>query len=113
MQVDLKKLKPLGVVLVLLTAVLMLVVCFTADLGVPERYEPEHDTAYYARSPETMEELSDEIEKNVLPDIEEAESCRYDSSTGKVVVTAKDGEAEKVRLLLKRSFDESLFEVRE
>ena len=44
MQVDLKKLKPLGIVLILLTAVLMLVVCFTADLGVPERYEPEHNT---------------------------------------------------------------------
>jgi hypothetical protein len=113
MQVDLKNLKPLGIVLILLTAVLMLVVCFTADLGVPERYEPEHNTAYYSQSPETMEELCREIEEHVLPEIEEAKDCRYDGDIDKIVVTAENGEADKVRLLLKRSFDESLFEVRE
>ena len=46
MQVDLKKLKPIGIVVILGAAVLALIVCFTADMGIPPKYESVHDTDY-------------------------------------------------------------------
>ena len=46
MQVDLKRLKPLGIVLVLGCAVLAFIVCLTADMGVPDKYESLHPSQY-------------------------------------------------------------------
>ena len=50
MQVDLKKLKPIGIVVILGAAVLALIVCFTADMGIPPKYESVHDADYYLQS---------------------------------------------------------------
>jgi hypothetical protein len=44
--IDLKKLKPAGVVIILGAAILALILCFTADMGVPDRTELRHDAAY-------------------------------------------------------------------
>ena len=109
--VDIKKLKPLGVVLILGLAVLAVIMCFTTDLGVPERYKSEHDAGYYSQSAETMAELLEEFRANVLPDLEGVTDCRLNDTGDRVVVTIEKQYFAKMRAVILRDFDSSLFEI--
>ena len=111
MQVNLKRLKPLGVIIILGAAILALITCFTADMGVPPKYEPAHDAEYYLQSPEAMNELIAELEENVLPALGGIKSCSLDETTGKVAVYVTAKEKSRVEAVLSRDLDERLFEV--
>ena len=110
MQVDLKKLKPIGIVIILGAAVLALILCFTADMGIPPKYESLHDTEYYLQSEETMNELVSELEENVFPRLEGITSYGYDPASGKLRITVEKGSYGRVEQVLLRDFDERLFE---
>ena len=111
MQVDLKKLKPLGIVLVLGFAILVFIMCLTADMGIPERYEPAHDASYYTQNGDTLRELAEEAEKNVLPAFQGRVTCQADPEAGVVRVTAEKKLVDKVRAVLDRDFGKGLFTV--
>ena len=110
MQVDLKKLKPIGIVVILGAAVLALILCFTADMGIPPKYESLHDAEYYLQSEETMNELISELEENVFPGLEGITSYGYDPTSGKLRITIERGSYGRVEQVLLRDFDERLFE---
>lgn len=111
MQVDLKKLKPFGVVLVLGFGILFVILCLNADLGVPERYTPEHEISWYRENTENLQALADELTEKVLPNIEGAESCIADPVTMTVCVHAASGYEDRVRVVLERDFGEGLINV--
>ncbi len=110
MQVDLKKLKPIGIIIILGAAVLALIVCFTADMGIPPKYESAHDAEYYLQSEDTMNELAAELEENVFPQLPGVTACRYDAGSGKLAVFIENSEYGRVKQVLLRDFDERLFE---
>lgn len=111
MQVDLKRLKPLGVVLVLGCAVLAFIVCLTADMGVPEKYESLHPSQYYKESADTLDELVAELEDNVFPNLTGIVDYRADYDTMTVVVTTDKSNEKKVRAVLERDFGQELFTI--
>jgi hypothetical protein len=105
--VDIKKLRPIGVILILLLGVLTVIVCLTADMGIPEVYDSVHEDAYYMESDENMAELQSELEENVFPKFDGEISSWVEG--GVLHIKADDSIASKVELVLKRDFDESLF----
>ena len=107
--VDIKKLKPIGVVMILAFSVLALIVCFTADMGVPDRITPEHDTEYYRRSPEHLAELQTELSEKLFPQIEGEISCRVDEESMTLIITASKRTSAQVKSAAERDFDPSLF----
>ena len=111
MQVDLKKLKPLGIVLVLGCAVLAFITCLTVDMGIPERYESMHTPEYYRESVEHLEELTAELEENVFPGLEGVTGCSVDTETMTVAVVTDREYTDKVRAVLERDFGEGLITV--
>ena len=113
MKVDLKALKPFGVVLILVLSVLFLIACFTMDMGVPERYTPAHAAEYYKESLQNMEELKQELEENVFPQIGVIEDSYVSSSGTELVIITQKGGADKAAAVLERDFDMSLFDIRE
>ncbi|MBR4232408.1 MAG: hypothetical protein IKR95_04285 [Oscillospiraceae bacterium] len=113
MQVDLKKLKPIGIVVILGAAVLALIVCFTADMGIPPKYESVHDADYYLQSEDTMNELAAELEENVFPKLEGIASYGYDPGSGKLRITVEKQMLGRVEQVLLRDFDARLFEFKE
>ncbi|MBO4831171.1 MAG: hypothetical protein J5569_01710 [Oscillospiraceae bacterium] len=113
MQVDLKKLKPIGIVVVLGAAVLALIVCFTADMGIPPKYESLHDADYYLQSEDTMNELAAELEENVFPKLDGITSYGFDPESGKLRITVEKETLGRVEQVLLRDFDARLFEFTE
>lgn len=113
MQVDLKKLKPIGVVLVLGFGILFVILCMTANLGVPEKYTPEHELSWYAEGEENLKALAVELENNVLPGLEGAVDCAAEPASGRVLVHTEKGFGDKVRTVLERDFGKELITVSE
>ena len=113
MQVDLKKIKPLGIVLILGFAVLVFIMCLTAKLGVPDRYAPVHDAAYYVQNADTLTELAEEAKANVLTAFEGDILCEADPDAGLVRVIVDRGLKDKVSAVLERDFGPNLFSVTE
>ena len=111
MQVDLKKLKPLGIILILGCSILAFITCLTVDMGVPPRYESKHEVSYYMQSEETMQELVAELEENVFPNIDGIESYSINAETGKIDIVTDPDYTSKVRLVLERDFGTELFTV--
>ena len=111
MQVDLKKIKPLGIVLILGCSLLALIMCFTVDMGIPERYTPAHDADYYRESGAHLEELTAELRENVLPKLSGASDCYPDTDTMTVVVITDHENSGKVLAVLERDFGQGLFNV--
>lgn len=106
---DIKTLKPLGVIIILFCAVAAIVMCFTTDFGIPERYESLHDTEYYAQNRQTMEELEQELSENVFPNLEGIVSHHVSEATNKLEVTISKAQFKKMTAVILRDFDESLF----
>lgn len=111
MQVDLKKLKPLGIVLILGCSLLALIMCFTVDMGVPKPYESIHDTEYYRQSEENMKELVSELEINVFPNLEGINDYEIDTYNMVLLVYVSEEYAEKARLIFERDFGTELIVV--
>ena len=110
MQVDLKKIKPIGVVLILGFSLLALITMFTADMGVPEKFIPEHDTAYYLESEEHMNGLLSELEDRLFTEFEDIDYY-VSADSMKIIVKAPKITAKKVEQVLLRDIDERLFRV--
>lgn len=111
MQVDLKKIKPLGIVLILGCSLLALIMCFTVDMGIPERYTPAHDGDYYRESTAHLEELIAEMKENVLPQLSGISDCYPDTETMTAVVITDRKNSGKVLAVLERDFGQGLFTV--
>ena len=111
MQVDLKKLKPLGIVLILGCSLLALIMCFTVDMGVPPVYESKHEAEYYRQSEETLQELLKELEEFVFPNLTGIVSCGINTDTRKIDIVTDPEYTDKVRLVLERDFGTELFTV--
>lgn len=111
MQVDLKRLKPLGIILILGCAVLAFFVCLTADMGVPEKYESLHPREYYKENTANLDELVTELEDNVFPNLTGIVDYRADYDTMTVLVVTDKGSEKKVRAVLERDFGQELFTI--
>lgn len=107
--VDIKKLKPFGVVLILVCSVLALIVCFTGDMGVPERVTPEHTAEYYRQSPEHLEELSSELREKLFSQIDGDIACRVDGEGMVLVISGDNTTVKKVKAAAERDFAPELF----
>lgn len=113
MQVDLKKIKPLGIILILGFSVLVFVMCLTVKFGVPDKYTPAHDAAYYASSAETLAELAEEAKANVLTSFGGDIFCEPVPEEGLVRVVVDRGLKDRVAAVLERDFGPGLFSVTE
>lgn len=108
--VDIKKLKPIGVVMILGLSVLFLIVCFTADFGVPKAYTPAHDAQYYQQNEETLLQLREELEQQEFPRLSGIVSCEPDTESMTLVITVEAGEKlNRAKAVLERDFGEGLF----
>jgi hypothetical protein len=108
--IDLKKIKPIGVVVILGLSLLAFIMCLTVNLGVPKKYESRHDTAYYKESTGHMEELLSELKENVLPQLDGIQNSYYSEETGHIVIVANSRNYDKAAAVIKRDFDASLFD---
>lgn len=111
MQVDLKKLKPMGIILILGCSILALIICFTADMGVPEKYDSVHESEYYRQSEETLKELIAELEEFVFPKLTGIKSYSINTDTMKIDIVTEPEHLKKVRPVLERDFGTELFTV--
>ena len=109
MKVNLQVIKPLGGILILLFSALGIIMLFTADLGVPVRYESLHETEYYAQNADTMSELLDELYENVFPALPGEPSGALNEAGDKIIITVGEEDFGKVKSVILRDFDESLF----
>lgn len=110
MQVNLQKIKPIGVVLILGFSILALILMFTADMGVPEKFVPEHETEYYLESPGHLEELLGELEERLFPEFEDIDYYANAESM-KIVVKCEGKAAKRIEQVLLRDLDERLYKV--
>ena len=110
MQVNLQKIKPIGVVLILGFSILALILMFTADMGVPEKFVPEHETEYYLASPEHLDELLGELEERLFPEFEDIDYY-VSAESMKIVVKGEGKTAKRAEQVLLRDLDERLFKV--
>ena len=111
MQVDLKKLKPIGIIMILGCSILALITCFTADMGIPPRYDSVHEPEYYRQSEETMQELALELEENVFPNIEGIDDYYIDTETMTLWICTTEEYAKKIELVMERDFGTELIKV--
>ena len=109
--IDLKKLKPIGVIVILGCAVLALIVCFTADMGIPDRVTLRHDTAYYAESAEHLSELEAELDASLFPQLDDVREHHVDGESMHLVITVGAKSFRKAKAALERDVDPSLFEL--
>lgn len=80
-----KWLKPFGCVLFIVIFVLFLVMCFSAKAPL-EGYSIPHDSEYYA---EHLDELEQELETNMFPQLEGIEDCRIDGDKLTIVIDSE------------------------
>ena len=109
MKVDLQTIKPLGGIIILVLSALGIIMLFTVDFGVPDRYESLRETEYYARNADTMAELLDELCEHVFPAYPGEPHGALNEAGDKIIITAGEKDFEKVKALILRDFDESLF----
>ena len=109
--IDLKKLKPVGVIVILGCALLALIVCFTADMGIPDRVTLRHDAAYYAESAEHLAELEEELADGLFPQLTDVREHHVDPVSMRLVITVGAKSYGKAKAALERDVDASLFEL--
>jgi hypothetical protein len=108
--VDIKKLKPVGVFMILFFSLLAIILCFTADMKIPDSYTPEHDTQYYTQSPQHMQELIEELKQSEFSRLDGIKTYDVSSSGDRVCVYIDAKNYGKVTSVLNRDFGEELFE---
>ena len=110
MNVNLKFIKPIGGVIIVVLLMLGVVVSFTAHLGVPAPYKSQHDTAYYTQNAGTMNELLTEVQANVLPSLDGISDSYVDTQNMKIVVDVNRDNYDKAVAVISRDFDQSMFD---
>ena len=108
--VDLKKLKPIGVFMILFFSALAVILCFTADMGVPEAYTPQHDYEYYTQSTEHMQELLKELEEHEFSRLDGIKSYSIAPGEKTIAIYIDEENYGMVSSVLNRDFGETLFE---
>lgn len=103
-----KWLRPAGCALFLGILVLVLIICFSSGRDPIPGYAPPHDTAYYAQSAETMEELKAELEEHVFPELEGTARCGI--KDGVLEIQIDEAHFAVTRAAILRYYDSSLFE---
>ena len=101
-----KKIRPVGCVLLLALGVIVTVLCFTHNSDPIKGYQPPEDTAYYAANPQA---LVQELEKSVFPALEGEEQATV-TSDGKVRVSVDAEHYILTRGAILQYFDSSLLE---
>jgi len=105
-----KKVGPVGIILILVISAAGIFLSYTADLGVPQRYDSKHDTAYYTQNADTMTELLAELREFVFPALDGIVDSNLSEDGGHIVIHIDKSNYDKVRAVILRDFDESLFE---
>ena len=103
-----KWLRPAGCALFLGILILVLIICFSSGRDPIPGYAPPHDTAYYAQSAETMEELKAELEENVFPQLEGVLQCEARGGVLEIQINSEHFAVTRAAIL--RYYDSSLFE---
>ena len=104
-----KKLRPIGCVIVVLCLIGFLAVCFTSGKANEiEGYTPAHETEYYA---EHADELLSELESEVFPHLDGIVSSGVED--GRVKIKIESPDFIKSRSVLLHYFDETLLELKE
>jgi len=102
-----KKIKPFGAAMFLITFIIVTIFLFTAGRNPIPGYESPQNAQYYMQSDKTIEELKSELEKNVFPNIRGIVSCETDGA--KLVVEIEEKSYAVTRSAILHYFDESLF----
>ena len=105
----LRKIGPFGAALILILSAVGIFMAFTADLGVPERYESRHDAAYYAQNADTMAELLAELREFVFPSLDGITDSYISRDSKHIVIHADSKSLGRVRAVIARDFSEELF----
>ena len=102
------KIGMVGCVMFLIMLVGFLLICFLSGSKSPiEGYEPPHESEYYM---ENTEELAEEINENIAPQLDGIVECYYEDD--KVVVVAEEEEYFTIRSALLDYYEEELFDFR-
>ena len=105
-----KKIGPLGMVMILLFSAVGTFMLFSADLGAPPRYDSRHTAEYYGQSAETMEELHEELRIYVFPSIEGILESSVLPDGRQILIRTSPEHYDRVKAAILRDFDEALFE---
>ena len=109
--VNLKKIKPIGVFMILFFSALVVVLCFVVDFGVPKAYTPAQDAAYYTQSAAHMQELVQELEENEFPRLKGIRDYTVRTDTMHVRITVEKKYYEMAAAVLDRDFGSELFDL--
>ena len=104
-----KKIGPFGAALVLILSIIGIYMAFTADLGIPERYTPQHSMEYYAQSPEAMLVLLRELRENVFPALEGITESQVSPTGNFIIIKVERTHLNRVKATITRDFNENLF----
>ena len=107
-QAFVKTIRPAGMALFLLVAVLVTWICLTSGRDPIPGYAPPETTEFYAAHPD---ELVTELETNVFPALPEY-TMSAEALDGAVAVTVDSDHFVAARAALLRYFDGSLFDFR-
>ena len=110
MKVNLKTIKPVGGIVIVVFLLLGIIASFTVNLGVPKTYTPRHDTAYYTQNADTLNELLDELRANVFPSLDGITDAYVDAQNLKLVISVDSTDYGKATAVISRDFDASMFE---
>ena len=106
----LRKIGPFGAALILIIGIVGIIVSYTADLGIPEPYTSNHDAAYYSQNADTLLELLTELRMYVFPSLEGIAESYVSQDEKRIVIHVTRNRLARVRAVITRDFDESLFE---
>ena len=105
----LRKIGPIGAAIILIFSVVGTIMLFTVDFGYPPHYISLHDTEYYAQNEHTMTELLEELRDNIFPSLEGIQDSFVMPGGSFIVISTEKEHYDRVRAIILRDFDESLF----
>ena len=102
-----KSIRPIGCALFLLTSIAVFLICLTSGNNPIPGYEAPESTGYYSQH---IEELQNELEENVFPELEGIKSCDVDDGKLKIVIDEENFAVSRSAIL--HYFDSSLFTIK-
>jgi len=104
-----KKIKPVGIVMILLFSIVGTYMMFTFSFDIPPRYESIHTTDYYRQNAETIQELHTELQEFVFPSIDGILESSVLPDQRMILIHVSSEHHDKVKAIILRDFDEELF----